>query len=103
MKWRKPKLSIFIIIRNDPEQIPRELHSDITHSHHRSGTFHRMLPFLALRIHAFVALLKRPLKLMGSFPGLELQDWTLLRMLSMCLKSQINNLIESLTFCLIVG
>lgn len=30
MKWKKLKLSILIIIRNDAEQIPRELHADVT-------------------------------------------------------------------------
>lgn len=30
MKWRKPKLSVLIIIRNDPEQIPKEVHTDVT-------------------------------------------------------------------------
>lgn len=40
MKRRKLKLSILITIRNDPEQIPRELHSDITQSHHGSVNFY---------------------------------------------------------------
>lgn len=29
MKWRKPKLSILIIIRNDPEQNPREFRHNL--------------------------------------------------------------------------
>lgn len=67
MKWRKPKYSILIIIRNDPEQF--QLHADVSQSRHRSGNSYSIVLFLTLRIHAFVALLKYSFKLMGTFPG----------------------------------
>lgn len=82
MKWRKAKLSLLIIIRNDPEQIPKESRSKNLVSP-QGWEFLLSASFFDSENPCFSCSSKTPFEAHGSFSWVRAAGLEPLRMLSM--------------------